>query len=180
MDAPATFKSVLVGVDGTSTGRDAMALALEAVRCGRSLDPGPCRVRPATGLQNSHSTDAGKKARQMLERERAAAEVSADLTGMFAPSVGSGLHQLAAHVGADLLGRRVNSRGAVSRLLRGDATRGTLSGAAGAVAVAPHGYAERATPINPIGLAYDGSPNPRLRRWPRAWSTHVMERLCAR
>lgn len=39
----------------------------------------------------------------MLEHARAAAAVSANFTGMFAPSVGSGLHQLVEDHRADLL-----------------------------------------------------------------------------
>ena len=86
------------------------------------------------------------------------AGVSAEFTGIFAPSVGSGLHQLAADTGADLLVVGSCSRRPIARLLRGDDTRGTLSGAAYPVGVAPPGYAERSRPLNTIGVAYDGSP----------------------
>jgi nucleotide-binding universal stress UspA family protein len=43
-------------------------------------------------------------------------------------------------------------------LLRGDDTQGSLSGAACAVAVAPHRYAQASRQIDTIGVAYNGSP----------------------
>ncbi|MGH2881657.1 MAG: universal stress protein, partial [Solirubrobacteraceae bacterium] len=156
--APATFKSVLVGVDGTSTGRDAIALGEKLCDAdGRlTLAHVVLAQRPAYG--NFHSTGAGKWAREMLEHEGAKEGVSAQVTGMFAPSVASGLHQLVADTGADLLVVGSCARGPIARLLRGDDTRSTLSGAACAVAVAPHGYAERPRPIKTIGVPYNGSP----------------------
>lgn len=92
----------------------------------------------------------------MLDRERAAAGVTAELAGMFAPSVGSGLHQLAEDHDADLIVVGASRRSAVGRLLGGDDTQGSLGGAACAVAVAPRGYALRPSSIATIGVAYDG------------------------
>ena len=94
----------------------------------------------------------------MLEREREAAGVAADLIGLFAPSVGSGLEQLAEDCGADLLLVGSCRRGSIGRLLRGDDTQGSLGGARCAVAVAPVGYAKRQQRIETIGVAYNGSP----------------------
>lgn len=155
---PTAFTNVLVGVDGTSAGRDAMALG-ETLRTpdGRLtlahvvLTQGPI-------YRKFHSTPVGKRSHEMLERERAAAGVAADVSGMFAASVGSGLRQLAEDVHADLLVVGSCRRRAVRRLLRGDATGGSLSGAACAVAVAPAGYANRHNRIDTIGIAYNGSP----------------------
>ncbi|HET6869992.1 MAG TPA: universal stress protein [Solirubrobacteraceae bacterium] len=157
-DNPATFKSVLVGVDGTSTGRDAIALAAKLCDADGRLTLAHVVLVPQPVYGNFSSTGAGKQARGMLEREREAAGVSAELTGMFAASVGSGLHQLAADTGADLLVVGSCSRRPIARLLRGDDTRAALSAAACPVAVAPPGYAERSKPLDTIGVAYDGSP----------------------
>ena len=157
-DNPATFKSVLVGVDGTSTGRDAIALAEKLCDADGRLTLAHVVLVPRPVYGNFSSTGAGKKAREMLEREREAAGVSAELTGIFAPSVGSGLHQLAADIGADLLVVGSCSRRPIARLIRGDDTRATLSAAACPVAVAPPGSAERPKPVDTIGVAYDGSP----------------------
>jgi nucleotide-binding universal stress UspA family protein len=159
-DSPATFKNVLVGVDATSTGRDAIALALARRLCdtdGR-LTLAHIVLVPQPGYENFHSTGAGRKTLAMLEHERETAGVAAGLTGMFAPSVGWGLRRLARDIGADLVVVGSCGRRGLARLLRGDSTQGTLSGATCAVAVAPPGYAERPQPIDTIGVAYDGSP----------------------
>ena len=105
---------------------------------------------------NFHATAGWRSRRGMLERERDAIGVVADLTGMFAPSVGSGLQQLGADCGADLLVVGSSSRGPAGRVLAGDDARGTVSGAACPVAVAPHAYAKRSDEIKAIGVAYDG------------------------
>ena len=154
---PTTFKHVLVGVDGTSTSRDAIALA-ETLRHadGRITLAHVVPVEVAR-YRNFHSTPAGKNAHTTLARERAAAGVTAELAGMFAPSVGSGLHQLAEDYDADLIVVGSCRRSTVGRLLRGDDTQGSLSGAASAVAVAPLDYAVRSSSIDMIGVAYDGS-----------------------
>ena len=157
-DQSAAFKNVLVGVDGLSTGRDAIALA-ETLRH-RDGRLTLAHIVPAQTPADAdfHSTEAGHQARDMLEHERAAAGVSADLTGMFAPSVGRGLHKLAADTGADLLVVGSSTPGALRRLLRGHDPRATPSGAPCAVAVAPLGYAECPKAIETIGVAYNGTP----------------------
>jgi nucleotide-binding universal stress UspA family protein len=94
----------------------------------------------------------------MLEREFDASGVVAELTGMASPTVGRGLHQLAQDHRPDLLVVGSCRRRSVGRLLRGDDTRGSLSGAACAVAIAPHGYAERSREITTIGVADNDTP----------------------
>ena len=123
------FETVLVGVDGTSTGRDAIALA-DRLRTdnGRLTFAHVIRAQAPT-YGNFHSTPAGKHALDMLRREIEAMGVSADLDGMFAPSVGSGLHQLAEDSDADLIVVGSSSRGLIGRALVGDDARGTVSGA---------------------------------------------------
>ena len=155
---PVAFKNVLVGVDGMPTGRDAIALAETLRHRDGRLTLAHIVLAQSPADADFHSTEAGHQARDMLERERAAAGVSADLTGMFAPSVGRALHELAADTGADLLVVGSSTPGALSRLLRGHDPRATPSGAPCAVAVAPLGYAERPKPIETIGVAYNGTP----------------------
>lgn len=93
----------------------------------------------------------------MLERERDSMGISAELTGMFAPSVGGGLHQLGLDCDADLLVVGSSRRGVIGRAFAIDPARGTVSGARRPVAVAPHGYAGRRGEIRMIGVAYNGS-----------------------
>jgi len=158
-DGPVTtFASVLVGVVDGSGGRDAIVLG-EVLR-----DPDGVMTLahvvlvPTPGYRNFAFTPAGKSAREMLERQAAATGVSAQVTGMFAPSVGAGLHQLVADHDADLLVVRRGDRGGEVRLLRADrAASGAVSVVP--VAVAPPGYGERSPRhIETIGVAYDGSP----------------------
>ncbi len=153
---PAVFKNVLVGVDGTSAGRDAIALA-EVLRDpnGRLTLAHVALDRTATD-QNFRSTPVGSPSREMLEREQAAMGVSADLTDIIAPSVGSGLHQLAEDCHADLL--VVGSGRSRWTLLPGRPTQDSLSGAPCALVVAPVEYAEAPKQIDTIGVAYNGSP----------------------
>lgn len=58
---------------------------------------------PSPIYHNFYATPVWKQRRAMLEREREAIGVAAELTGMFAASVASGLHQLAEDYDADLL-----------------------------------------------------------------------------
>ncbi len=155
---PATFANVLVGVDGSSSGRDAIALG-EGLRdpAGR-LTLAHVVLTQGPTYSNFHSTPRGKQVQAMLDREREAMGVSAELTGTFAPSVGFGLHQLADERGADLLVVGSCSRGLIGRILVGDNARGTVSGATCPVAVAPHGWARRPRRLEMIGVAYNDTP----------------------
>ncbi len=152
------FKHVLVGVDGTSAGRDAIALGETLRNPDGRLTFAHVVLAQSPIWGNFHPTPAGRQTREMLERERVAAGVSAELTGMFAVSVGIGLHQLAKDLGADLLVVGSCRRGSVGRLLRGDDTRDSVSRAACAVAVAPDGYGDRSSRIKTVGVAYNASP----------------------
>lgn len=116
---PGACKTVLVGVDGTSTGRDAIALA-ETLRAedGR-LILAHVVLAQVPIYRNFHSTVMGRSSRQMLARERYAAGVSADLTATVARSTRHGLDQLADQSDADLLVIGTGQRGAI-RHLRGE------------------------------------------------------------
>ncbi len=154
---PAMFKNVLVGVDGTSAGRDAIALA-ETLRDHEGRLTLAHVVLGRTPVnQDFRSTPVERGSREILERERAAAGVSADLTGMVAPSVAIGLHRLAENHNADLLVVGSCRTRSIDRLLGGRRTQQALSGATCAVAVAPVGYAEAPKRIDTIGVAYSGT-----------------------
>jgi nucleotide-binding universal stress UspA family protein len=154
---PCPFGNALVGVDGTPRGRDAIALA-ERLRAPRGrMTLASVVLLPSPTYRNFHATPVWRKRRAMLERERDVFGVAAELTGTFAASVGSGLHQLAEDYDADLLVVGSSGRGRVGRVLGGDDARGTVSGATCPVAVAPQGYADRAGPIRTVGVGYDGS-----------------------
>ena len=99
-----------------------------------------------------------KASHELLEQERIAADVSAELISIEAMSPGGGLHEQAEELNADLLVVGSCSHGAFGRAMLGDDTRAALNGAPCAVAIATLGYAEHPTPITKIGAAYNGSP----------------------
>jgi len=155
------FKKVLVGVDGRPNGRDAIALAL------RLMDPdvGLTLAHVHSGeLHPVHAVSPGLLAGEhdasmkMLERERSAADVRAELVSVIAMSPGRGLHQQAEHQHADLIVVGSSSRGVFGRAMLGDDTRTALNGAPCAVAVAARGYAEHPAPIANVGVGYNESP----------------------
>jgi nucleotide-binding universal stress UspA family protein len=150
------FDNVLVGVNGTPTGRDAIALADRLCARGGRLTLANIVLMPTPTYRNFHMSPVGKDRFEMLERERDATGVTAELTGMFAASVGSGLQQLGLDCDADLLVVGSSSTGPVRRVLVGDDARGTVAGASCPVAVAPHDYAEQADEIETVGVAYNG------------------------
>jgi nucleotide-binding universal stress UspA family protein len=154
---PSLFRNVFVGVDGTPTGRDAIALAERLRARGGQLTLAHVVLRQSPTYRNFHDTPVWKDRRAMLAREGEAIGVTAELTGTFAESVASGLHQLAADHDVDLLVVGSSSRGVIGRVLVGNDARAAVSRTTGPVAVAPHGYADRADQIRTIGVAFDGS-----------------------
>lgn len=139
------FENVLVGVDGRPNARDAVALARRLADRGGQLTLG-------------HVHRGEMPSIELLEPALAAAGEEVELKSIVASHPGAGLHQQAERQHADLLVVGSCSRGLFGRATLGDDTRDALNGAPCAVAVAARGYAETATPIETIGVAYDGSP----------------------
>jgi nucleotide-binding universal stress UspA family protein len=155
------FKNVLVGVDGRPNGRDAIALA------SRLTDPDgkltlahvhSGNLRPSHAIAPGMVREEGEGSHKLLEAERAAADVKAELVSVVAMSPGRGLHEQAEEQSADLLVVGSSSHGALGRAMLGDDTRAALNGAPCAVAIAPLGYAEHPGVIAKVGVAYNGSP----------------------
>jgi nucleotide-binding universal stress UspA family protein len=160
------FRNVLIGVDGTSHGRDAIALAtvLAAPSARLTLVHVQPGAAPADIAQvDFHPADptfyaAGHdESQRLLEREREAAGVDAALITVPGPSVGPALHAVAEEQCADLLVVGACKHGLAARILIGDDARATVKGATCAVAIAPTGYA--AEPLAPatIGVGFDFS-----------------------
>ncbi|HUB74515.1 MAG TPA: universal stress protein [Solirubrobacteraceae bacterium] len=155
------FKNVLVGVDGRSYGRDAIALASQLARADGALTLAHVH---AGELALMHAIAPGvleeeaAASKKLLEDERAAAGVQAGLVSVVAASPGAGLHRQAEEQGADLLVVGSCSRSALGRVTLGDDTRAALNGAPCAVAVAARGYASLPKPIATVGVAWNGSP----------------------
>lgn len=159
------FNNVLVGVDGRPGGRDAIALASRLIDSDGRLTLAHVHSGP---LHPSHAVTPGllreehEASTKLLEQERAASEVDADLVSVVAMSAGRGLHQQAEEQNADLLVVGSCSRGVLGRAMLGDDTRSALNGAPCAIAIASLGYSEHPTPLGKIGVGYDGSPESKL------------------
>jgi nucleotide-binding universal stress UspA family protein len=155
------FKNALVGIDGRPNGRDAIALASRLIGPDGKLTLAhvhPGELRPSHAVTPGVVREEREASEKLLERERAAAEVSAELISIVAMSPGRGLHMQAEEQGADLLVVGSCSHGIVGRAMLGDDTRAALNGAPCAVAISSRGYAEHPAPIAKVGVAYNGSP----------------------
>jgi len=155
------FNNVLVGVDGTANGHDAIALAR------RLMDPsgqmtlahvhrGLLRLSAAATLKPAYEDALASQ--QLLERERAAFGIGADLVSVTAMSPGRGLHEEAERRNADLIVVGSSNRGLLGRVFVGDDARASLNGAPCAVAVAARSYAQQQIPLGTIGVGYDETP----------------------
>jgi nucleotide-binding universal stress UspA family protein len=114
-------------------------------------------LRPSHAITPGLVREEREASEKLLERERAAADVSAELISIVAMSPGRGLHQQAEEQNADLLVVGSCSRGAVGRAMLGDDTRAALNGAPCAVGIASRGYAQHPSPITKVGVAYNSS-----------------------
>ena len=155
------FENVLVGVDGSANGRDAITLASRLADPGGRLTLANVRAgetHPLHAITPGLLAEERDASLKLLERERAEAGVEAELLSLVAASPGAGLHRQAEDQGADLLVVGSCSRGAFGRAMLGDDTRAALNGSPCAVAIAARGYAARPVPIAKVGVAYNGSP----------------------
>jgi nucleotide-binding universal stress UspA family protein len=155
------FRNVLVGVDGRPNGRDAIALARNLIGDDGKLTLAHVHggeLRPTRAGAKGMVRGEREASEKLLEAERAAADVSAELISVAAASPGRGLHLQAEDQGADLIVVGSCSHGALGRVMLGDDTRAALNGAPCAVAIATAGYAEHPVPFARVGVAYDGSP----------------------
>lgn len=155
------FENVLVGVDGKPGGRDAIALARELAAADAQLTLAHVHggaLNPLHAVQGELLREDRGRSAELLEQERAATGVSAELRSVEALGAAAGLHREAERRLADLLVVGSCSRGPFGRAMVGDHTRDALNGASCAVAVAARGYAEKPEPVRVVGVAYDASP----------------------
>ncbi len=154
------FENVLVGVDGRQGGRDAIALASRLAR-----DSGKITLAHVHSglLAPIHVATPGMVAQEretagmLLEQERAAAGITAELLEIESLHPGRALHQLAEEHHADLIVVGSCARSMLGRAMLGDDTRAALNGAPCAIAIASLGFASHPA-IGKIGVGYDESP----------------------
>lgn len=155
------FNNVIVGVDESEGGRDAVALAVDLVADGGRLTFALIYHVDAYRLPGSGLVyDAASSQRSLAMLAGVAHDAGVDAEHRYhgASSVGHGLHDLAEAESADLLVVGSSRRGVVGRVLLGDDTRSALNGAPCAIAVAPAGHGQRPRMIREIGVGYNGSP----------------------
>ena len=151
------FKNVIVGIDGRSGGRDAVALGRRLLDPQGRLTLVHVHLETTAVIVHEFDSVARDEDRRLLEREREAAGGEAEVAGVGGTSVAVGLHRYAEEHAADLLVVGTCRRGVLGRVLAGDDTRDSLRCARCAVAISPLGYDEVPTPIEVIGVGYDAS-----------------------
>jgi nucleotide-binding universal stress UspA family protein len=164
------FRNVLIGVDGTSHGRDAIALATVLAEAGARLTlvhvqpgavpTGVAQVDPRAADPTYYAA-GGEESQRLLERERDATGVDAVLVTVPGPAVGPALHAVADEQAGDLLVVGACKHRLAGRVLIGDDTRASVKGASCPVAIAPSGYADDPRPLATIGVGFDRSDESR-------------------
>jgi nucleotide-binding universal stress UspA family protein len=169
------FSSVVVGVDESGGGCDAVALASDllgstgTVTLVHVLPRNPydsheaAQAYRASELLGSFDDFVHSRALALLEQMREQVwphpgALEFDARTVVSSSVGRCLHEAVQDTSADLLVVGSSQRTLLGRVLIGDETRAALNGAPCAVAIAPAGYADRSAPIAAVGVGYDGSP----------------------
>jgi len=160
-DAVRMFENVVVGVgNDDEAGDDAVALARELVSPRGHLTLVHVLVvaaKPAPDSAALHTAERRRRAVEELNDLSDRLNTAVRVSCVEAPSVRRGLHDFASSRHAELLVVGASRSNEVVRLILGDHTSEVLEDPPCPVAVAPAGYAARATPIHRIGIAYDGS-----------------------
>jgi nucleotide-binding universal stress UspA family protein len=156
------FKTIIVGVDAREGGRDALALASTLARLGGgeliAVHAYPYDYFVSRGAGAEFETAMHGAALETLEGELERTGVDARPVAVPDGSPGRALHLAARRNEGDLIVVGSTHRGALGRVLAGDATASALHGAPCPVVVAPAGYARHRGALRTIGVAYDGSP----------------------
>jgi nucleotide-binding universal stress UspA family protein len=154
----AMFKNIVVGIDGQTRGRDAIALARSLAWPGAEITFAHVYppVLSAADIFDGGSVDAAN-ANALLTVVAEQSGISAQVRSTASISICDGLHKLASETDADLLVIGAAHRNRMTRALLGDFTADTLAVSDCTVAIAPEGYAEHPHEIHRVGVAYDGS-----------------------
>ena len=155
------FRNVVVGVDESEGGRDAIALAIDLLsEGGRLTFAFIYHSDPPMWLGISAATDAARREQGLAALHDAARDAGVDARPwcLGSTSVGRGLHDVCEYEDADLLVVGSSRRTVVGRVLLGDDCRAALNGTPCAIAIAPAGYAYQPRLFREIGVGYNGEP----------------------
>jgi nucleotide-binding universal stress UspA family protein len=157
------FNTVIVGIDGSTGGRDAAALARVVGRQPLVLVGAfPNKAKPSGTSLSAHAETLRGDLERKVEAARDEAGVQAEVVVVPEPSPARALHREAEQRHADLIVVGADHHGRLGRTVSGDVSRSVLQDAPCAVAVAPRGYRERAPEqLRRIGVAYDGGQESR-------------------
>jgi nucleotide-binding universal stress UspA family protein len=161
---------LIVGIDAADRSRDAIALAQQFV-----VDfPGRLLAVYVHTLQELDLLMTGSRVEEVEEIVAADAEAKLEAVRALAAEMGvtdvelrkdssaaAGLHEEAVARSAALVVLGSSNRSVLGRVLPGGTADRLLSGSPVPVAVAPHGYADRETVCDLIGVGFDGSPEAR-------------------
>jgi nucleotide-binding universal stress UspA family protein len=148
------FSHIVIGVDGHTGGRDALALA--ARLAGRSAAQ-LTAVHVAHDARDGSPIDA-RPYEVMLDHELACTGVLADTLVIGHAFAAGGLQRAVTRLDADLLVLGSSRHAGHRRVLRGHTARAALHDASCAVAVADRGFHSARTFHGAIGVGFDGSP----------------------
>lgn len=158
------FDKVVVGIDGFSGGRDALALAKLLAAGEGALTLTHVYIEsqlPARGSMGVYTEGERRTSHDLLEQARAELAPDAKIAAIPSHFVGRGLHELAERLPADLIVVGSSHRGRLGRVFLGDEMRSALNGAPCPVAIAPSGFADRPAVLHEIGVGYDEMPESR-------------------
>jgi nucleotide-binding universal stress UspA family protein len=172
------YRNIIVGYDGSDQTKDAVALAkLIAGSTGASLTlAGVYYFSPRLGGRDPVLHDVEADHIRQLEETAAAAGARAEAVASSSPA--HGLHRLTEDTEADLVIVGSAHHGKVGQIVAGSVGLALLHGSPCSVAIAPHGYAERAPEgIAEVTVGYDGSPEANMASTtPWAWPAQVAPR----
>jgi nucleotide-binding universal stress UspA family protein len=154
------YANVLIGIEGGAGGRDAVALARHLAAPGATMTLAHVHrglLRPSAAVTLGPAAEEAEASARLLEFERDASGLPADVASVAAASPARGLHEEAERRCADLIVVGSSSRGTLGRVLLRDDARASLNGAPCAVAVAARGYSGASAPPRRIGVGYDES-----------------------
>ncbi len=154
------FNNVIVGVDGSKGGRDAIALAAQLAHPDATVTLANVYAgmyMPSHAITPGRVREDRQAAEKLLTEERSEHAPEAQTVVKQSSSPARGLRELAEETHADLLVLGSCHRGAFGRAMLGNDARAGLNGAPCAVAVASHGYTAEGTPFTSIGVGYNAT-----------------------
>ncbi len=156
------YKQIVIGYDGSAQAGDAVAFAKQlAGATGASLTAVTVlQFDPIWGAPYPNLANLDAELERRLEDAGGAQAIAADTVEASSPA--RGLHEYAERSDADLVVLGSAHYGKVGQILAGSVAMSLLTGSPCAIAIAPLGYADRASAgIEEVAVGYDAQPESR-------------------